>query len=100
MKRLSKALGILAFATSSAAGAQSFDGSTLNYQYYFPTSGTPYPAASNGSFVVGPGVEVANVSDGNATLDVSGANIFVDYGVSDFWGTSSFNGWVLSDQTD
>ena len=52
-----------ALAASSAADAQSFDGSTLNYQYYFADSGTPYPAADNGSFVVGPGIEVTDVSD-------------------------------------
>jgi hypothetical protein len=90
----------LALATSSAAGAQTFDGSTLNYQYYFPNSGTPYPDADNGSFVVGPGVEVTNVSDNRATLDISGSNILIDFTNSSNWGPAEFNGWILSDQTD
>ena len=97
MTRLLKALGVLALATSSAAGAQSFEGSTLNYQYYYDT---PYPLASNGSFVVGPGVEVPNVADDVATLDVSGSNILVDYTQTSIWGGLAFNGWILSDQTD
>lgn len=100
MTRLQKALTALALATSSAAGAQSFDGSTLDYQYYFPNSGTPYPDSSNGSFVVGPGIEVANVSDNRATLDVSGSNIFIDFVDTSNWGPASFNGWILSDQTN
>jgi hypothetical protein len=100
MTRLLKALSALALATSSAAGAQSFDGSTLNYQYYFPNSGVPYPAASNGSFVVGPGIEVANVSDGRATLDISGSNILIDFIDTSNWGPATFNGWVLSDETN
>jgi hypothetical protein len=100
MTRLLKALSVFALATSSAAGAQSFDGSTLNYQYYFPNSVTPYPAADNGTFVVGPGVEVTNVSDDRATLDISGSNIFVDFTDTSFWGTATFNGWVLSDETN
>ena len=97
MTRLLKTLSALALATSSAAGAQSFDGSTLNYQYYYDT---PYADASNGSFAVGPGLEVPNVADGVATLDVSGSNILVDYTQSSVWGGLAFNGWILSDQTD
>jgi hypothetical protein len=100
MAWLRKALSVLALAASSAAGAQSFDGSTLNYQYYFPNNGVPYPAASNGPFVVGPGIEVTNVSDGRATLDISGSNIFIDFIDTSNWGQATFNGWVLSDQTD
>lgn len=97
MTRLGKSLTILATGISSAAGAQSFDGATLNYQYYYDT---PYADASNGSFAVGPGVEVPNVADGVATLDVSGSNILVDYTQTSIWGGSAFNGWILSDQTD
>lgn len=100
MTRLLKALGALALATSSAAGAQSFGGSTLTYQYYFPNSGTEYPAADNGSFVVGPGLEVDNVSDDRATLDISGSNIFIDFISTSNWTSASFNGWILSDDTD
>lgn len=100
MTRVRKALMALALALPAAAGAQSFDGSTLTYQYYFPNSTTPYPAADNGPFVVGPGIEVTNVADGVATLDVSGSNIFIDFVSTSFWGTTTFNGWVLSDETD
>ena len=102
MKRVQKILAAatLAFGASSAGDAQSFDGSTLNYQYYFADSGTPYPAADNGSFVVGPGLEVTDVSDERATLDISGTNIFIDFLNSSNWTTAEFNGWVLSDETD
>ena len=100
MNRLRMALTVLALGTSSAAGAQSFDGATLNYQYYFPNSGTEYLAADNGSFVVGPGLEVDNVSDDRATLDISGSNIFIDFISNSNWTSTTFNGWVLSDETD
>ena len=102
MKRVQKILAAatLAFGASSAGDAQSFDGSTLNYQYYFADSGTPYPAADNGSFVVGPGLEVTDVSDERATLDISGTNIFIDFLNSSNWTPADFNGWVLSDETD
>jgi len=100
MTRLRIALIALAAATPSALQAQSFDGSTLNYQYYFPNSGTEYPDADNGPFVVGPGIEVTNVSDGRATLDISGSNIFIDFLNASNWGPADFNGWILSDQTD
>ena len=94
------AAATLALAASSAADAQSFDGATLNYQYYFPNSGTPYAAADNGSFVVGQGIEVTNVSDDRATLDINGSNVFIDFISSSNWGPASFNGWILSDETD
>ena len=88
MTRLGKTITILAIGISSAAGAQSFDGATLNYQYYYDT---PYADASNGSFAVGPEVEVPNVADGVATLDVSGSNIsFTDNSITVDWRGLSF----------
>ena len=100
LTRLRTALIALALATPSTVDAQTFDGSTLTYQYYFPNSGTPYPDADNGSFLVGPGLEVTNVSDNRATLDISGSNIFIDFLNSSNWGPAEFNGWILSDQND
>lgn len=91
------ALGLVAPTTSMA---QAFDGSTLNYQYYFPGSSTPYTNADNGSFVVGPGAEVTNIADNMGTLDIGGTNIYIDYSGQSSWVSSSFNGWVLSDQTN
>ena len=88
-----------AVATASGASTQSFEGSTLDFQYYFPTSGSPYSGADNGSFVVGPGVEVTDIAS-VATLDVSGTNILVDFTLDSSWTSAAFNGWVLSDQTD
>lgn len=91
---------LAALAVPSGSFAQSFDGSTLNYQYYFPTNSSAYSNADNGPFVVGAGTEVTNVADGLATLDISGNNIFIDYLSSSSWAHSSFNGWVLSDETN
>ena len=99
MKLQPGVLAALAVASLAApAKAQSFDGSTLNYQYYYDNS--PYADADNGSFVVGPGVEVTDVADTRGTLDISGTNILVDYTDNSVWGGLAFNGWILSDQTD
>lgn len=94
---------ILALATvatalmSSPASAQAdFTGATINYSYYFPTTGDLYTSTN---YVVGPGVEVLNVANDPAiTLDISGNTIMVDYYRSANWSNFLFNGWVISDQ--
>jgi PEP-CTERM motif len=90
----------LAIAVSGTANAQTFDGSTLDYQYYFPDSTSPYSGADNGSFVVGAGVEVTNIVDNVGTLDISGTNIFIDFSTDSSFTPGTFNGWILSDQTN
>lgn len=88
--------------TQGRALAQSFNGSTLNYQYYYPTNSSPFATPSNGPILVGSGIEIADVSGGGwASLNVSGANIFVNYYAGPTsWTAALFNGWVLSDQSN
>jgi hypothetical protein len=97
---LNAALAAVALLASGTASAQSLDGATLDYQYYYPNSSSPYGGADNGSFVVGPGVEVSNIADSTGTIDISGTNILVDFSGDSSWNSAAFNGWILSDQTD
>ena len=99
-KALCAALAASALLVSGTANAQSFDGATLNYQYYFPNSASPYGGADNGPFVAGAGVEVTNIADGMGTLDISGSNILVDFSSDSAFNGAAFNGWVLTDETD
>ena len=99
-KVLALSFATLGLVAPGASMAQSFDGSTLNYQYYFPNITTPYANADNGSFIVGPGTEVTNIADNRGTMDIGGTNIFIDYTSQSGWTSSSFNGWILSDQTN
>ncbi len=84
---------------SSQANAQDFLGSTVNFQYYFPTSSTLYPFADNGDKLVGPGIEVTDMA-GVANMDISSNNILVTFNTTTNWTSASFNGWVLSDQSN
>jgi hypothetical protein len=72
-------------------------GQTVEYQYFFPNLSSPYGNASNGNYVVGAGVEVANVADGRATLDISDTNLYIDYLNSSGWNPASFNGFRITD---
>ncbi len=95
------ALLSLAFGSASAVPLA---GSTLEFQYYYPTlSSGLYPNSANGTYVVGSGVEIGDVADGSATMDLQEDRIVIDfrYGsrYGDHYGTGSadFNGWVLRD---
>ncbi|AUZ83776.1 hypothetical protein [Methylophaga nitratireducenticrescens] len=72
-------------------------GQTLTYQYYFPTMSSPYSNADNGDVIVGAGIEVNNVADNMATLDISDTNLLIDFSSSSYWNSSGFNGFKLTD---
>lgn len=80
-----------------AATAAPIMGSTVNYQYYFPNLSSPYRGADNGNKVVGAGIEVSNVADTRATMDITATQIIVDFSNASGWVTAAFNGWILSD---
>jgi hypothetical protein len=82
---------------ADGAGATLLDGRTVNYQYFFPNSATPYSGADNGNKLVGAGVEVSNVAAGVATMDISDTNLFIDFSVSSTWSSTSFNGFRITD---
>lgn len=91
------AAATLALGLSGISQAALLDGQTVNYQYYYPGLGNPYGNSSNGDYVVGAGVEVANIADGMGTLDLSDSNIYVDYTNSSGWNPAAFNGFIITD---
>jgi hypothetical protein len=95
MKKLLIALfSVFAMANANAA---LLDGKTINYQYYFPNVTSPYSNSDNGDKVVGAGIEVSNVADNRATMDISDTNIYIDFLNSSGWSSSTFNGFKLTD---
>lgn len=94
----------LALVMGGSAWAAPLTGSQLDFQYRVGTlAGAPYALSDNGPITVGAGVEVGNVADNAAWLDISDDRIVVRFlygnffGASDAGGPLQFNGWVLSD---
>jgi hypothetical protein len=90
------------FLLSGAVHAQLLEGQTLGYDYNYPTVGVHYPsgvpAPYPSSVVVGAGVEIANIADNIASLDISDTNLFLTFGSNgNFGGNVPFNGFVLTD---
>jgi len=90
---------VVAMLIAPTAQATLLDGQTINYQYYYPNLLSPYGFADNGNKLVGAGVEVNNVADNMATLDISDTNLSVDYINDSLWssGLGPFNGFVIND---
>jgi VCBS repeat-containing protein len=84
----------------------SMAGARLNYQYYYPDLSSPYGSASNGTYTVGPGVEVSNMAGGNlAYMDMREDNFLyisfnTGYGGSSYFYDRDFNGFVVTDIYD
>lgn len=72
-------------------------GNTVQYQYLFPSISSNYTNASNGNYLVGPSVEIANTVDGTGTTDISDTNLLVDFTGSGSFSTGSFNGFRITD---
>ncbi|MDZ5457171.1 PEP-CTERM sorting domain-containing protein [Azohydromonas lata] len=94
----------LALVTAASAWASPLTGSQVRLEYRVGTiSSSPYPTGGNGDYLVGAGVEVADVADGAATMDISDDRIVIRFrytnafGLGDSAGPFQFNGWVLSD---
>ncbi len=96
-KKFIAAAAILA--ASTGAMASGMTGDTMNFQYYFPNLQSPYSNATNGSFVVGSGVEVSGLADYTGTLDVQADKIVIDFTGSSYWSPATFNGFLLSSST-
>src|SRR4051812_1075959 len=102
MMNVRKSLVVAALASasvglSSGAHAALFLGTTVNYQYYFPTLSTAFGTADNGNKLVGAGVEVSDIVVGAGTMDISDTNIFIDFTGTSGFSTQPFNGWKLTD---
>ncbi|MBY0340478.1 MAG: PEP-CTERM sorting domain-containing protein [Rhodocyclaceae bacterium] len=95
---------MLGFAAGSAQ-ATLLDGKVVGFQYYYPTQSSPYAYAANGNYLVGENVEVGNVVDDVAQLDLSDKNLLVSFlpPLEFFMPTagnfhySAFNGFVIYD---
>lgn len=87
-------VGITLFTSFSWA---SFDGNTVQGEYYFPNLGSPL----NGpvTAVVGPGVEFTNFPSGDqrTNVDISASNIRITYLSASTWSSATFNGPVFRD---
>ena len=95
-----KIKALVAAATLCVAGGANamLAGETLNYQYYFPNTGSAYGGAQNGPFVVGAGAEIVqNMVDGHGNLDVSDTQIHVLFTRDVQFSPGAFNGFILSD---
>jgi len=88
-----KSLIAAGFAAATLAAAPVAYGAPLLGE----TDSSPYDNADNGNVVVGAGVEIANMVDGVASMDISDTNILIDFSRSSYFTGSSFNGWVLTD---
>lgn len=102
--RLSIKLKIVAttFLLSGAVHAAVLEGQTLGYDYNYPTVGVHYPATGTtpypSSVLVGTGVEIPNIVDNIASLDISDTNLLLNFGSNgNFGGNVPFNGFVLTD---
>jgi hypothetical protein len=78
------------------------DGQTLGYDYNYPTIGAHYPATGTtpypSSVVVGTGIEIPNIADNIASLDISDTNLLLNFGSNgNFGGNVPFNGFILTD---
>jgi hypothetical protein len=73
-------------------------GRTVQYQYLAPDLCCVNPDASNGNHLVGAGIEIANVANRLATLDISDTNLYVDFidRESAFY-DAPFNGFRITD---
>lgn len=90
-------VGLAALLATGAASASLLDGQTVNYQYFYPDTSTPYSNAPNGDYVVGPGVEITNFVDGWAgDIDLSDTQIAILFTEVSFSG-GDFNGFRIND---
>lgn len=100
---------LIAFgATIGSVHASLLEGKTVSFQYYYPNLSSPYAYSTNGSYQVGGGVEVSDVADTIAQLDISDTNLLVTFlppaqpyfpHESNFH-YSPFNGFVISDESN
>lgn len=95
--KLRSLVALAALVATGAANASLLDGQTINYQYYFPDTSSPYPNAPNGNYLVGAAVEITNFLDGHGgDIDLSDTQIAVLFGDVAIYG-ATFNGFRIND---
>lgn len=108
MKNIKTLFAALALATGLIGSAQAtplLDGKVVGFTYHYPDQTTPYGYADNGNYLVGSGIEIANVVDGLAQMDISDRNLLIAFlppayiflpSESNFY-PSTFSGFVIYD---
>lgn len=103
IKRILTALS-LGLSLFGSAHATLLSGKTVGFAYYKPDLGTSYAYSGAGNYVVGSGVEVANVVDYLATMDVSDSNLLIAIlppprfaAATGNFLSAAFNGFVIYD---
>ena len=91
-------LGAALVAATPAAAAENFLGSTLNAQYYFPNTGSPFSDSENFT-VTDPGVELTTFPNGDprTNIDFTATSILITYLSSSTWTATDFNGFIIRD---
>ena len=94
----------ISLAMASGAHATLLSGNTVGFNYYKPNLASSYAYSDNGNYVVGNNVEVLNVADRLATLDISDSSILITFLAPPMFSPSAgsffsaaFNGFVLTD---
>lgn len=95
----------LALGWSVGAQATLLNGKVVGFDYYYPSVGSAYSSADNGYYLVGNGVEIANVVDHLAQMDVSDRNLLISFLPPEYafmnaegnFNFASFNGFVIYD---
>lgn len=97
MKLKQVVLGSIFAAIASVANAGLLDGKTVKFEYFYPDLSSPYYGSPNGNYVVGAGVEVSPIVDGNGALDLQSDGFTVNFGNNVGFSNGTFNGFVISD---
>ncbi|MEK6759461.1 MAG: PEP-CTERM sorting domain-containing protein [Deltaproteobacteria bacterium] len=92
---LSSAL-MLSFMVPSTSSAL-MQGNTVQYQYFYPNLATNYSNAGNGNYLVGPGIEVANLVASVGSMDISDTNLLASFTIPSSFNSSAFNGFRITD---
>lgn len=104
-KNLFACLTLMLGFAAGAAQATLLDGKFVGFQFYYPNLASPYAGSANGNYLVGTGIEIANVVDNAAVLDISDKNLLMTFiPPTEFYMSSegsfhfsAFNGFVIYD---
>ena len=98
MKNIKTLIAALLLSTGLLSGAHAalLDGKTVTVEYYYPNPGTLFDMDSNGAYVVGDNVEIADLYFGYASLDISDTQLKLNFLSADYILSSAFNGFKLS----
>ena len=96
MKQIITIIVLSALAFSAHAGV--FDGTTITYQYYYPSTSSPYLNPSTLSVGTG-GAYIADIVNGVGSMNVSGNDLTLNFISNGAFSSAShaFNGFEITD---